>query len=74
MGNYVLLNLLLAILIDGFTSKPEKNEDDIFFGEEDLECMGIRLKKKRAREEKKKREEELSLLRQNSEYNHFKSQ
>ena len=35
MGNYVLLNLLLAILIDGFTSKPEKNEDDIFFGEED---------------------------------------
>ena len=47
MGNYVLLNLFLAILIDGFLSKPEKNEDDIFFGEEDFECMGKRLKKKR---------------------------
>lgn len=43
MGNYVLLNLFLAILIDGFISKPEKNEDDIFFGEEDKECMAKRL-------------------------------
>ena len=32
LGNFLLLNLFLAILIDGFTSKPEKNEDDIFFG------------------------------------------
>lgn len=54
MGNYVLLNLFLAILIDGFLSKPEKNEDDIFFGEEDLECMAKRLSKKRQMEQRKK--------------------
>ena len=64
MGNYVLLNLFLAILIDGFLSKPEKDEDDIFFGEEDAECMGKRLKKKRDMELRKKQEEELALLRQ----------
>jgi len=71
LGNFLLLNLFLAILIDGFTSKPEKNEDDIFFGCEDLECMGIRLKKKRAREDKKKKEEELALLRQSTEQTFF---
>jgi hypothetical protein len=37
IGNYVLLNLFLAILIEGFTNKPKKDEDDIFFGEEDIE-------------------------------------
>ena len=61
MGNYVLLNLFLAILIDGFLSKPEKNEDDIFFGEEDQECMAKRLQKKRDREARKKLEEDLAL-------------
>lgn len=45
-GNFLLLNLFLAILIDGFTSKEKKNEDDIFEGEEDLEIMHLRLKKK----------------------------
>jgi hypothetical protein len=50
-------------LIDGFTSKPEKDEDDIFFGEEDKEVMNIRLKKKYERIEKKAREEEYELLR-----------
>jgi hypothetical protein len=63
LGNFLLLNLFLAILIDGFTSKPMKNEDDIFFGAEDLECMGIRLNKKRKREEKRKKEEDYALLR-----------
>ena len=48
MGNYVLLNLFLAILIDGFLTKPEKDPDDIFFGEEDIEIEQIRLKKKYA--------------------------
>lgn len=57
------MNLFLAILIDGFTSKPEKDEDDIFFGEEDKEVMNIRLKKKYERIEKKAREEEYELLR-----------
>jgi len=52
-GNFVLLNLFLAILIDGFTSKPEKDQDDIFFGEEDKEIMNIRLKKKYDMIEKK---------------------
>ena len=66
LGNFVLLNLFLAILIDGFTSKPEKDEDDIFFGEEDKEIMHIRLKKKYDRIEKKQREEELELMRQQS--------
>ncbi len=65
LGNFLLLNLFLAILIDGFTSKPQKNEDDIFFGAEDFECMGIRLLKKRKREEKKKKEEDYALLWQN---------
>jgi len=37
IGNYMLLNLFLAILIEGFTNKPKKDEDDIFFGEEDIE-------------------------------------
>jgi len=37
IGNYILLNLFLAILIEGFTNKPKKDEDDIFFGEEDTE-------------------------------------
>jgi len=37
VSNYVLLNLFLAILIDGFTSKTEHDEDDIYFGEEDEE-------------------------------------
>ena len=59
LGNYVLLNLFLAILIDGFTSKPEKDEDDIFAGEEDLELKDVRLKKKRKQiEQKEKKKEE----------------
>jgi len=35
LSNYVLLNLFLAILIDGFISNKEHDEDDIYFGEED---------------------------------------
>jgi hypothetical protein len=71
MGNFLLLNLFLAILIDGFLSKPEKDEDDIFYGEEDQECMTVRLKKKRDLEERKRKEEELALLRENSEEDFF---
>jgi hypothetical protein len=63
IGNYVLLNLFLAILIEGFTNKPKKDEDDIFFGEEDIEQKGIRLKKKYDREARLKLEEDLELLR-----------
>ena len=42
IGNFVLLNLFLAILIEGFTSKEKRDEDDIYFGEEDKECELIR--------------------------------
>ena len=37
LGNYVLLNLFLAILIDGFVNQESHDDDDIFFGEEDKE-------------------------------------
>jgi len=37
----------LAILIEGFTSKEKRDEDDIYFGEEDKECELIRTQKKR---------------------------
>lgn len=47
IGNFVLLNLFLAILIEGFTSKEKRDEDDIYFGEEDKECELIRTQKKR---------------------------
>jgi len=65
LGNYVLLNLFLAILIDGFTSKEKKDEDDIFQGEEDIEQKRIRLKKKYDRIRRLKEEEELALMRMN---------
>jgi len=63
-GNFVLFNLFLAVLIDGFTSKPEKDMDDIFFGEEDKELMNIRLKMKTDLIEQQELEEELILMRE----------
>lgn len=32
IGNYVLLNLFLAILIDSFIESEKHEEDDIYYG------------------------------------------